>query len=119
MAAAKAAHHERRSASDLFVRALEIEGVKYIFGVPGEENLDFVQALKQSTVQLIVCRHEQAAAFMAATIGRLTGRPGVAIATLGPGPCARPAFVHARTGAALTWRTSPHGLDHAQAPPTL
>lgn len=72
-------------ASELMVKALENEGVEYIFGVPGEENLDFVQALSQSTIQLIITRHEQAAAFMAATFGRLTAKPGVCLSTLGPG----------------------------------
>jgi acetolactate synthase-1/2/3 large subunit len=71
--------------SDLLVAALENEGVDRIFGVPGEENLDVVESLRRSTIQLILTRHEQAAAFMAATHGRLTGRPGVCIATLGPG----------------------------------
>ncbi len=72
-------------ASDLFVKALENEGVEYIFGVPGEENLDFLQSLKNSSIKLIVNRHEQGAGFMAATYGRLTGKPGVCLATLGPG----------------------------------
>src|SRR3954469_14958818 len=71
--------------SDLLVRALENEGVDRIFGVPGEENLDVVESLRQSSIKLVITRHEQAAAFMAATHGRLTGRPGVCIATLGPG----------------------------------
>src|SRR5215468_1022946 len=71
--------------SDLLVRALENEGVERIFAVPGEENLDVVESLRQSRIKLIVTRHEQAAAFMAATQGRLTGRPGVCLATLGPG----------------------------------
>ncbi|WP_020180032.1 acetolactate synthase large subunit [Methylopila sp. M107] len=71
--------------SDLFVAALENEGVDRIFGVPGEENLDFVESLRNSSIELVLTRHEQAAAFMAATHGRLTGRPGVCIATLGPG----------------------------------
>ena len=70
---------------DLLVRALENEGVERIFGVPGEENLDVVESLRRSTIKLVVTRHEQAAAFMAATQGRLTGRPGVCLATLGPG----------------------------------
>jgi acetolactate synthase-1/2/3 large subunit len=69
----------------LFVAALENEGVERIFGVPGEENLDLVEALRQSSIQLILTRHEQAAAFMAATHGRLTGQPGVCLSTLGPG----------------------------------
>ena len=71
--------------SDLLVRALENEGVERIFGVPGEENLDVVESLRNSSIQLIITRHEQGAAFMAATYGRLTGKPGVCIATLGPG----------------------------------
>jgi acetolactate synthase I/II/III large subunit len=72
-------------ASDLFVKALENEGVDRIFAVPGEENLDVVESLRRSSIQLIVTRHEQSAAFMAATHGRLTGTPGVCMATLGPG----------------------------------
>ena len=71
--------------SDLFVSALENEGVERIFGVPGEENLDTVESLRTSGIELVVTRHEQSAAFMAATHGRLTGRPGVCISTLGPG----------------------------------
>jgi acetolactate synthase-1/2/3 large subunit len=71
--------------SDLLVRALENEGVDRVFGIPGEENLDIVESLRTSRIQLILTRHEQAAAFMAATHGRLTGRAGVCIATLGPG----------------------------------
>jgi len=71
--------------SDLFVRALENEGVKYIFGIPGEENLDLLNSLKNSSIQLILTRHEQGAGFMAATYGRLTGTPGVCLSTLGPG----------------------------------
>ena len=73
-------------ASDLLVKALENEGVEYIFGIPGEENLDFLNSLKDSTqIKLILTRHEQAAGFMAATYGRLTGRTGVCLSTLGPG----------------------------------
>lgn len=72
-------------ASDLLVKALEAEGVEYIFGIPGEENLDFLNSLKDSSIQLILTRHEQAAGFMAATVGRLTGNAGVCLATLGPG----------------------------------
>jgi len=71
--------------ADLLVAALENEGVKQIFGVPGEENLDVVEALRRSSIKLVVTRHEQPAAFMAATHGRLTGDPGVCLATLGPG----------------------------------
>lgn len=71
--------------SDLFVKALENEGVEYIFGIPGEENLDFLDSLQHSSIKLILTRHEQGAGFMAATYGRLTGKPGVCLATLGPG----------------------------------
>ena len=71
--------------SDLLVAALENEGVERIFAVPGEENLDVLESLHSSKIDLIVTRHEQAAAFMAATYGRLTGRPGVCLSTLGPG----------------------------------
>jgi acetolactate synthase-1/2/3 large subunit len=71
--------------SDLFVQALENEGVEYIFGIPGEENLDFLDSLKNSSIKLIITRHEQGAGFMAATYGRLTGKPGVCLSTLGPG----------------------------------
>ena len=73
------------NASDLFIKALENEGVEIIYGVPGEENLDFLEALRKSSIKLILNRHEQGAAFMAATYGRLTGKPGVCLATLGPG----------------------------------
>jgi acetolactate synthase-1/2/3 large subunit len=72
-------------ASDLFVRQLEEEGVEYIFGLPGEENLDFLESIRTSSIKLIVTRHEQAAAFMAATYGRLMGKAGVCFSTLGPG----------------------------------
>src|SRR3712207_1156147 len=71
--------------SDLLVAALENEGVARVFGVPGEENLDVVEALRTSSIELVLTRHEQPAAFMAATHGRLTGRPGVGLSTLGPG----------------------------------
>ncbi len=71
--------------SDLLVRALEDEGVERIFGIPGEENLDVVESLRTSKIELVLTRHEQAAAFMAATYGRLTGKPGVCLSTLGPG----------------------------------
>ncbi|XWO13320.1 Acetolactate synthase large subunit [Candidatus Hepatincola sp. Pdp] len=74
-----------QNASDLFIKALENEGVEVVYGVPGEENLAFLEALRKSKIKLILNRHEQAAAFMAATYGRITGKTGVAIATLGPG----------------------------------
>jgi acetolactate synthase-1/2/3 large subunit len=72
-------------ASDLFVKQLEEEGVEYIFGLPGEENLDFLESLRTSKIKVIITRHEQTAAFMAATYGRLTGKAGVCFSTLGPG----------------------------------
>lgn len=72
-------------ASDLLVKALENEGVKTIYGIPGEENLDFLESLSHSDIELVLVRHEQAAGFMAATYGRLTGEPGVCLSTLGPG----------------------------------
>jgi acetolactate synthase-1/2/3 large subunit len=72
-------------ASDLFVKALEAEGVEYIFGIPGEENLDLLESLRDSDIKLILTRHEQGAGFMAATYGRLTGKVGVCLSTLGPG----------------------------------
>jgi acetolactate synthase-1/2/3 large subunit len=72
-------------ASDIFIKALENEGVEYIFGIPGEENLDMLDSLRGSSIKLILTRHEQGAGFMAATYGRLTGNVGVCMATLGPG----------------------------------
>lgn len=72
-------------ASDLFVKALEAEGVEYIFGIPGEENLDLLESLRTSSIKLVLTRHEQGAGFMAATYGRLTGKVGVCLSTLGPG----------------------------------
>ena len=72
-------------ASDLFAKSLEAAGVKYIFGLPGEENLSFLEAIRKSKIKFITTRDEQTAVFMAATVGRLTGRAGVALSTLGPG----------------------------------
>ncbi len=73
-------------ASDLFVKCLEAEGIEYIFGVPGEENADFMISLEESeTIKFILCRHEQGAAFMAEIYGRLTGQPAGCLGTLGPG----------------------------------
>ena len=72
-------------ASDLFIAALEAEKVEYIFAVPGEENLDLLESLRTSSIELVLTRHEQGAGFMAATYGRLTGKAGVCLATLGPG----------------------------------
>jgi acetolactate synthase I/II/III large subunit len=71
--------------AELLVAALENEGVRQIFGVPGEENLGVLDALRRSSIEFVLTRHEQAAAFMAATHGRLTGEAGVCLSTLGPG----------------------------------
>lgn len=77
---------DKQKASDLFVECLEAEGCEYVFGVPGEENLDFLDSLSRSDkIKLILTRHEQGAGFMAATYGRHTGKTGVCLATLGPG----------------------------------
>lgn len=72
-------------AAELFIKCLENEGVEYIFGIPGEENLDVMDALLSSKIRFITTRHEQGAAFMADLHGRLTGRAGVCLSTLGPG----------------------------------
>lgn len=72
-------------ASELLVRCLENEGVRYVFGVPGEESLDVMDALLDSSIRFVVTRHEQGAAFMADVQGRLTGKAGVCLSTLGPG----------------------------------
>ncbi|NJN24187.1 MAG: acetolactate synthase large subunit [Acaryochloridaceae cyanobacterium RL_2_7] len=71
--------------AELLVQCLENEGVEYIFGLPGEENLAVLEALKSSSIQFVTVRHEQGAAFMADLYGRLTGRAGVCLSTLGPG----------------------------------
>jgi acetolactate synthase-1/2/3 large subunit len=73
--------------AELFVRCLENEGVETIFGIPGEENIDVMDVLLGSPIQFVTTRHEQGAAFMADVHGRLTGRAGVCLATLGPGAC--------------------------------
>jgi acetolactate synthase-1/2/3 large subunit len=72
-------------AADVVVQCLENEGVEYVFGIPGEENLDLLESLRRSNIRLVLTRHEQSAGFMAATYGRLTGKTGVSLATLGPG----------------------------------
>ena len=74
-----------QTTAELLVRCLENEGVKYIFGIPGEENIDVMDALLSSSVKFVTCHHEQGAAFMADVWGRLTGEPGVCMSTLGPG----------------------------------
>ena len=71
--------------SDLFVKCLEEEDVRYVFGVPGEENEDLLFSLEDSPIQFVPCRHEQGAAFMANVWGRLSGKAGVCLSTLGPG----------------------------------
>jgi acetolactate synthase-1/2/3 large subunit len=75
----------KMKASDLFIRCLENEGVEYIFGIPGEENLDVMDSMIGSSIKFVTTRHEQGAAFMADVYGRLTGKAGVCLATLGPG----------------------------------
>lgn len=75
----------KMNTSQLLVTCLENEGVKYIFGIPGEENIAFIHELKNSSIKFITTRHEQGAAFMADVYGRLTGKPGVCLSTLGPG----------------------------------
>ncbi len=74
-------------ASDLFLNCLEVQGVKTIYGVPGEENSDVMISLLTHNIQFITCLHEQTAAFMAGMHGQLTGLPGICLATLGPGAC--------------------------------
>ncbi len=77
--------NKQKNTAELLVQCLEAHGVSRIFGVPGEENLAFLEAIRKSKITFITTRHEQAAAFMAATFGRLTGKVGVALSTLGPG----------------------------------
>ena len=76
---------KKRNTADLLVECLEEEGVEYIFGIPGEENLAVMNALNDSKIRFITTRHEQGAAFMADVYGRLTGKAGVCLSTLGPG----------------------------------
>src|SRR3712207_5350954 len=76
---------ESTTVSRLVVRCLENEGVKYVFGIPGEENIHFVDALTRSSIRFILVHHEQSASFMADMYGRITGKAGVCSATLGPG----------------------------------
>ena len=71
--------------AELLVKCLENEGVEYVFGLPGEENLEVLEALRNSSIKFITTRHEQGAAFMADVYGRLTGKAGVCLSTLGPG----------------------------------
>ena len=76
---------QKIKASDLLVKCLKTEGVEYVFGIPGEENADLMISLLESDIKFILTRHEQGAAFMADVYGRLTGKVGVCLATLGPG----------------------------------
>ena len=76
---------KQNTVAEVLVKCLENEGVKYVFGIPGEENLDMMNALEKSDIRVIVVRHEQGAAFMADMYGRLTGKAGVCFSTLGTG----------------------------------
>jgi acetolactate synthase I/II/III large subunit len=76
---------KKLNTAELLIKCLENEGVEYLFGLPGEENLDILEALRDSSIQFITTRHEQGAAFMADVYGRLTGKAGVCLSTLGPG----------------------------------
>ena len=76
---------KEQNTAELLVKCLEAEGVRYIFGIPGEENLAVLEALKDSSIRFVTVRHEQGAAFMADVYGRLTGKAGVCLSTLGPG----------------------------------
>ena len=98
-------------ASDLLVAALENEGVDRIFGIPGEENLDIVESIRRSSIQLVLTRHEQAAAFMAATYGRLTGKPASASRSTCARAAARPGCRYGglwppRTARRRPWRNA-------------
>ncbi|MGI8660714.1 MAG: thiamine pyrophosphate-binding protein, partial [Thermoleophilaceae bacterium] len=75
----------KRRASNVFVECLEAEGVKHVFGIPGEETVDLNESLARSSIEFVPVRHEQGGAYMADTYGRLTGRAGVCLGTLGPG----------------------------------
>lgn len=85
MNAEKNPESRQLTTAEMMVKCLEAEGVEYIFGIPGEENLSLIDALKNSSIRFITTRHEQGAAFMADMYGRLTGRAGVCLSTLGPG----------------------------------
>ena len=96
--------------AEVLIRSLESEGVKYIFGIPGEETLELMEAIKKSSIKFITVRHEQGAAFMADVYGRLTGKAGVCLSTLGPGATnlvKRPAYPQAV--AAVGWRAATRG----------
>jgi len=85
MIAEKCTENKQLTTAEMMVKCLEAEEVEYIFGIPGEENLALMDALKNSSIKFVTTRHEQGAAFMADMYGRLTGRAGVCLATLGPG----------------------------------
>ena len=91
----------KRKASDLFVECLEAEGVRYVFGIPGEEKLDLNESLAASSIEFVPVRHEQGGAYMADMYGRLTRSAGVCLGTLGPGA------TNLVTGIADAW------LDHS------
>src|SRR5690554_7180022 len=76
---------ETQGAAELLVRCLENDGVRVVFGMPGEENIHLTQAIERSGIRYVLVRHEQAASFMAEMYGRVTGSAGVVSATLGPG----------------------------------
>jgi len=104
-----------RRASDLFVDCLEAEGVEYVFGIPGEETLDLNESLSRSSVRFVPVRHEQGGAYIADAYGRLTGRPGVCLGTLGPGAtnlvtAVADAFLDRAPLVALTGQGDPSGM---------
>ena len=106
-----------KNGAELFVECLEIQGVDFIFGVPGEENQDFLFALEKSKIKFIPVRHEQGAAFIANVYGRLSGRVGVCLATLGPGATnlftgVADAFLDKAPLLALTGQGSTERLHH-------
>ena len=107
-----------RRAADVFVECLEAEGVTRVFGIPGEETLDLNHALEQSAITFIPVRHEQGGAYMADMYGRLTGRAGVCLGTLGPGAmnlttAVADAFLSSRLAGdhGLAFGTLPAGVD--------
>ena len=100
------------NAAEVLIRCLENEGVRYIFGIPGEENLEVMKALQgQDTIKFITVRHEQGAAFMADMVGRLTGKAGICISTLGPGATAPLIAITAQVGTERMHLTSHQYLD--------
>src|SRR3954453_4520515 len=111
-----------RKASDLFVECLEVEGVRYVFGIPGEETLDLNESLEDSSITFVPVRHEQGGAYMADMYGRLTQRAGVCLGTLGPGatnlvPAVADAFLDRSALVALTGQadlTRMHKGSHQQ-----